>query len=184
MALKNLTSEELKEMSLIEIATAIFYEKKQSVTFSELVAEIKDLTGFTDEDLKGKLSQFYTDLNIDGRFICVGENQWGLRAWYPYDQIEEETTPQVKSKKKKAKKADEDDLDEDFEDLDEEELEFDDLDDYEEDDEVEEEEADVDEDDSDDDEDFEDDLIEDEEEYDDIDDEDEESSDEDEEEKL
>jgi DNA-directed RNA polymerase subunit delta len=167
LALNHLTAEEVKEMSLIEIATALFNEQKQSVTFGELVAEIKKLTGLTDEDLKGSLSQFYTDLNIDGRFICIGENQWGLRAWYPYDQIEEETTPQVKTKKKKAKKAvDEDDIDADeFDELDEEELEFDDLDDYEE-DEVEEEFDDVDEDDDDaddDDEEFEEDLIEDDE---------------------
>jgi DNA-directed RNA polymerase subunit delta len=166
LALNHLTAEEVQEMSLIEIATALFNEQKQSVTFGELITEIKKITGFTDEDLKGKLSQFYTDLNIDGRFICIGENQWGLRAWYPYDQIEEETTPQVKAKSKKKKKAvDEDDIDADeFDELDEEELEFDDLDDYEE-DEVEEEDFDDADDDADedDDEEFEEDLIEDEE---------------------
>ena len=185
MALDHLTVEEVKEMSLIEITYALFKDQKQSVTFGELLTEIKKLTGFTDEDLRSKLSQFYTDLNVDGRFICIGENQWGLRAWYPYDQIEEETTPQVKTKKKKAKKAsDDDDLDADeFEELDEEELEFDDLDDYEEDDTEDDDFDDVEEDDSDDDDDeeFEEDLIEDEEyELD----EDEEEDEEDEEEKL
>ncbi len=189
MALNHLTEEQVKEMSLIEIATALFNEQKQSVTFDELITEIKKINGFTDADLKGKLSQFYTDLNIDGRFICIGENQWGLRAWYPYDQIEEETTPQVKTKAKKKKKAaDEDDIDADeFDELDEEELEFDDLDDYEE-DEVEEEDFDdadddADDDDDDDDEEFEEDLIEDEE-YDLEDDEEEEELEEDEEEEL
>ncbi|KMJ59214.1 DNA-directed RNA polymerase subunit delta [Bacillus sp. LL01] len=190
MALKHLTAEEVKEMSLIEIATALFDEQKQSVTFGELVKEIKKITGFKDADLKGKISQFYTDLNIDGRFICIGENQWGLRAWYPYDQIEEETTPQVKTKtktKKKKKAADEDDIDAvGFDELDEEELEFDDLDDYEE-DEVEEEDFDEAEDDAededDDDEEFEEDLIEDDE-YELEDDEEDEESEEDEEEKL
>lgn len=186
MALNHLTAEEVKEMSLIEITYALFQDQKQSVTFGELLTEIKKLTGFTDEDLRSKLSQFYTDLNVDGRFICIGENQWGLRAWYPYDQIEEETTPQVKTKKKKAKKAsDDDDLDADeFEELDEEELEFDDLDDYEEDEAEEEDFDDVDEDDADDDDDeeFEEDLIEDEE-YD-LEDDEEEEDEEDDEEKL
>jgi len=186
LALNHLTAEQVQEMSLIEIATALFNEQKQSVTFGELITEIKKITGFTDADLKGKLSQFYTDLNIDGRFICIGENQWGLRAWYPYDQIEEETTPQVKTKSKKKKKAaDDDDIDADeFDELDEEELEFDDLDDYEE-DEVEEDFDDADEDDADedDDEEFEEDLIEDDE-YELKDDEDEEEVEEDEEENL
>ncbi|WP_399207073.1 DNA-directed RNA polymerase subunit delta [Sutcliffiella rhizosphaerae] len=175
MALDHLTAEDIKEMSLIEIATGIFAEKKQSVTFSELLTEIKELTGFTDENLKGKISQFYTDLNIDGRFICIGENQWGLRAWYPYDQIEEETTPQVKTKKKKVKKAVDEELESDeFEDLDEEELEFDDLEDYEEDDDAEEEEDfDADDDSDDDDEEFEEDIIEEDDEYEELDEEDE-----------
>ncbi|CAG9620103.1 DNA-directed RNA polymerase subunit delta [Sutcliffiella rhizosphaerae] len=175
LALDHLTAEDIKEMSLIEIATGIFAEKKQSVTFSELLTEIKELTGFTDENLKGKISQFYTDLNIDGRFICIGENQWGLRAWYPYDQIEEETTPQVKTKKKKVKKAVDEELESDeFEDLDEEELEFDDLEDYEEDDDAEEEEDfDADDDSDDDDEEFEEDIIEEDDEYEELDEEDE-----------
>ena len=138
MTLDQLTVEDIKEMSLIEIAFALLKDRevKQAVPFQDLLNEMKELTGFSDEELRTKLSQFYTDLNIDGRFLCIGENQWGLRAWYPYDQIEEETTPQVKVKKKKAKKTDDDELDaEEYDELDEEELEFDDLDDYEEDEE-------------------------------------------------
>ena len=138
MTLDQLTVEDIKEMSLIEIAFVLLKDRdvKQAVPFQDLLNEMKELTGFSDEELRTKLSQFYTDLNIDGRFLCIGENQWGLRAWYPYDQIEEETTPQVKVKKKKAKKTDDDELDaEEYDELDEEELEFDDLDDYEEDEE-------------------------------------------------
>ena len=57
---------------------------------------------------------------MTGAFLAIAENQWGLREWYPVEQIEEETAPTVKVRKKKAKTVDDDDL----EDLDEDEIVF------------------------------------------------------------
>jgi len=126
--------EQLKEMSMVEVAFLILSEKRQAIPFKELMDEMTRLLELTQSDVEERIAQFYTDLNIDGRFICIGENSWGLRSWYPYDQIDEETQPVMKSKKKKAKKVSDDlDLD-DLDDLEEEEIDFDDLDDYEEDD--------------------------------------------------
>jgi len=130
LSLAQYSQEQLKEMSLVEIAYLILLEKKQAINFKELMDEITRLLDLTQEEVEDRIAQFYTDLNIDGRFICIGENSWGLRSWYPYDQIEEETQPIVKPKKKKGKKALDDDLDiDDFEDL-EDDLDFEDMDDY------------------------------------------------------
>ncbi|MBW3110395.1 DNA-directed RNA polymerase subunit delta [Bacillus sp. MCCB 382] len=137
MSLKQLSKEELRQTSFIELAHEILVEKKQAMAFEEVVKEIKGLLEISDKEVKSRLLQFYTDLNIDGRFIAMGDNRWGLREWYPVDQIEEETVPTMKSsKKKKAKKKDEDlDLD-DFDDLDDEDLDYDDLDDSDDDDDL------------------------------------------------
>ncbi|GER66351.1 hypothetical protein BpJC7_08060 [Weizmannia acidilactici] len=124
MSLRQLPKEELKEMSFIELAEQILEEKKQTISFQDLLAEIGGILGLPDEELRSKMIQFYTDLNIDGKFISLGDNNWGLRAWYPVDQIDEEVTHTVKTKRKKAKDPDEDD---DY--IDEEDLDFDDLDD-------------------------------------------------------
>jgi DNA-directed RNA polymerase subunit delta len=132
LSLTQYSPEQLKEMSMVEIAYLILSEKKQAITFKELMDEISRLLDLTQEQVEDRIAQFYTDINIDGRFICIGENNWGLRSWYPYDQIEEETQPMVKTKKKKAKKVYDDDLDIDEIDDD---LDFDELDDYEEDEE-------------------------------------------------
>ena len=122
MDFKQYSPEELKECSMIEVVHSVLGDKKQATTFNELVQEIAQVLGLSQEQVNAKLAQFYTDLNIDGRFINLGENRWGLRSWYPYEQIDEEILPQPKPKKKR--KVEEDGFDdyieedEDFDDAD------------------------------------------------------------------
>lgn len=179
MSLQQLSKEDLREMSFIELAHQYLDENKQAIAFQDLVEELAKILDLSMDEVRSRMVQFYTDLNIDGRFISLGENRWGLRTWYPYEQIDEEVTAPVKAKKKKAKKV----VDEDDEDLlDDEDLDYDDLDDFddeddltEDDDEVEDE--DFDDLDEDDDEVFEDDELIGEDDYD-LDDEDEEEEEE------
>lgn len=103
MSLKEYSQEQLKQMSLVELAYEIFRDSKTPITFSELIDEMVRLQGIQKSDLDDRLAQFYTDLNIDGRFISLGDQRWGLRSWYPVDQIEEEVQPAVKTKAKKKK---------------------------------------------------------------------------------
>ncbi|MEH7222204.1 DNA-directed RNA polymerase subunit delta [Bacillus sp. JJ1566] len=161
MSLNQYSPEQIKEMSMLEVAYEIFLGRKDAITFNELVDEIAKILELSEEELRSKISQFYTDINIDGRFITLGDNRWGLRTWYPYEQIDEEVTHTEKPKKKKKskKKKDEDDDLIGFDDLDEDDLDFDeDFDEEDEDvDDIEDEEEDEDFDDIEDDEDFEDD---------------------------
>lgn len=131
LKLQQLSKEQRNEMSFIEVAKYIFEEKREAMPFNELVAEIGKFLELTENELRQRMLQFYTDINIDGEFISLGENRWGLRDWYPFDQMEEEIIIPVKPKKKKAKKAaiEDDELELDDEDYD---LDEDDLDDEEE----------------------------------------------------
>lgn len=104
MGIKQYSQEELKEMALVEIAHELFEEHKKPVPFQELLNEIASLLGVKKEELGDRIAQFYTDLNIDGRFLALSDQTWGLRGWYPYDQLDEETQPTVKAKKKKRRK--------------------------------------------------------------------------------
>ena len=134
MNLRELSREELIEESFVDLTYALLEETHETKTYPEIVEEIEKLLDLSKEDMKARLVQFYTDMNIDGRFLIIGENRWGLREWYPVEQIEEESAPTVKARKKKAKVAD----DEEFEDMDlemEDELDFDDFDEEDEDDE-------------------------------------------------
>ncbi|AOC92804.1 DNA-directed RNA polymerase subunit delta [Bacillus amyloliquefaciens] len=130
MSIKQYSQEQLKQMALVEIAHEIFSEHKKPVPFQELLNEIISLLGVTKEELGDRIAQFYTDLNIDGRFIALSDQTWGLRSWYPYDQLDEETQPTVKAKKKKAKKVVEEDLDlDEFEEVDEDDIDLDEVED-------------------------------------------------------
>lgn len=115
-----MTKEQLSEESLIDLAFAILEEKKAPIPFDELIKIMQDLTGHSNAIIKSRIVQFYTDLNVDGRFLLENDKGWGLREWYKVEQIEEETAPSVKTRKKKSKVAA---IDEDLEeDLDEEDL--------------------------------------------------------------
>lgn len=130
---------------MVEVAHAILEAKNEVLDFNQLLVEIQEYMELSDEALESRMTRFYTDLNIDGSFISLGDNRWGLRAWYPIDSIDEEIATsmedeEVKKPRKKRKKVNafgsEDDLidynDDDPEDeelIDDEELDSDDLDD-------------------------------------------------------
>ncbi len=118
---REMTKEQLCEESFIDLGHAILEEKHESLTLQELLDEIKKLNKFTEVKMKERKLQYYTDMNIDGRFLAISENRWGLREWYPVEQIEEETAPTVKVRKKKTKASKDDD---DFDDSDDNEIAF------------------------------------------------------------
>ncbi len=122
MDLTAMTKEQLLEESLIDITFAIFEKSRNPISFNDLLHELQQLTGLSDSEMQSRLPQFYTDLNVDGRFMAMNDGRWSLREWYPVDQIEEETAPVVKTRKKKKKAVDDED---------EEEIEEEDLDDVE-----------------------------------------------------
>lgn len=117
MNFREMTKEQLQEESLINLAFAILTDRREALELGDLFDAIQDVSGYTDKEMEQKKLQFYTDMNIDGRFLATSEYQWGLREWYPVDTIEEESAPTVKVRKKKAKVVDEDEeiLDDDDE---------------------------------------------------------------------
>ena len=130
------THEDVAELSMLAIAHNVLEEEKKAFNFYDLMKKVAEIKGFSEEEYEERIAQFYTNLNIDGRFLCLGDNMWGLKKWYPVDKIDEEFAPTPKKKKKKkttkkTKKADkeapveEDHLEDDL--LDEDDFEIEDL---------------------------------------------------------
>nr|WP_245301552.1 DNA-directed RNA polymerase subunit delta [Virgibacillus natechei] len=87
---------------MIELATSELLDVKKALSYNEIFDRVAELKEFSAEEKKENIAQFYTDLNVDGRFITIGQNMWGLKRWYPVEQMDEEVTAAPK-KKKKAK---------------------------------------------------------------------------------
>ncbi|HET7657442.1 MAG TPA: DNA-directed RNA polymerase subunit delta [Bacillales bacterium] len=128
-----LKQEELRELSMVDLAFEILKTEKQPLPLQEMINRIVETKKFADGEVEEQISRFYTNLNLDGRFIFIGENHWGLKNWYPFDQTKDDIEIPTPKRKKKKKVEDEDDYVDEFEDdedyLDEDE----DFDDYEED---------------------------------------------------
>lgn len=90
LELEQLEGQNKEELSFIEVAYALLERQGDVVDFTELLVQIHDYLELSQDEIESKMTRFYTDLNIDGRFISLGENRWGLRAWYPIDAIDEE----------------------------------------------------------------------------------------------
>ena len=91
MALEKYTDEQLKKMSMIELAVLVMGDAKEEMNFADLFREVAELKSFNDSDKENQLASFYTDLNVDGRFMALGSNVWGLKRWYPVDQTTEKS---------------------------------------------------------------------------------------------
>ncbi len=123
--LQSLKKEDLNEMSMVETAYALMVDKRQPYNFYDLLEAVAKIKGLSKTEMDARISFLYTDLNIDGRFLTLGDNKWGLKAWYPHEQSEEEITiSAIPAKRRKSKNDDDDeyvfdnDVEEDeFEDL-------------------------------------------------------------------
>ena len=110
MNIREMTKEQLAEESSIDIAYAVLAEKGENLTLRQLMDEVRKLNGVTVRAMAEKLPRVNTDINIDGRFLSIDDIRWGLREWYPVDQLEVETAPVVRTRRKR-KAVDDDDID-------------------------------------------------------------------------
>lgn len=110
---------------MIELANIILMDEKEAMNFTTLFSKISELKAFTEAEKGENIARFYTDLNVDGRFTTLGSNVWGLKRWYPINQVGEVAVPEAKGKKGLEEDEFTDLEDVDLE-LDEEELELDD----------------------------------------------------------
>lgn len=90
--LKKFEGIEKGELAMVNVAYAFLEQKTEVIEFNDLLSQISNYLELNDSEIEEQMVQFYTDLNIDGRFISLGENRWGLREWYPVDSIDEELT--------------------------------------------------------------------------------------------
>lgn len=92
LELKQFDGERKNEISMIRVAKAVLEQKGEVMDFKDIVLDVANFIEINEDEMNRRMPQFYTDLNVDGEFISLGENKWGLRNWYPVDSINEVLT--------------------------------------------------------------------------------------------
>lgn len=107
--ISKLTPEQAREVPMVDLAFNILKAANTPFYYRDLMAEIAKIKGYTEEDVLRLIAQLYTEINVDGRFACVGNNLWGLKRWYPVDNKEGDMGG---AKRPRIINDDDDDLDE------------------------------------------------------------------------
>lgn len=66
---------ENKTLSMADAAHEVLQGKKRAILFSALWNEVRKVTKTPKEDV----SNFYEDLTLDPRFVCLKDNKWDLK---------------------------------------------------------------------------------------------------------
>ena len=119
MNIREMTREQLAEESNIDIAYAVLAENGEHLTLRQLMDEVRKLNGVTVRAMADNLHRVNTDINIDGRFLSIDDIRWGLREWFPVEQLEVETAPVVRTRRKRRKTSATGEEDEDEDDVEE-----------------------------------------------------------------
>lgn len=81
--------EKVHEIPMVDLAVAILKKINTPLYYRDLMKEVAELRGFTKAQTDEYIAQLYTEINVDGRFACVGTNLWGLKRWYPLERAED-----------------------------------------------------------------------------------------------
>ena len=73
--------------SLLDHAYDYVSGQNQPSKFQDIWAYCVKEAGLTPEEAAAKVSRFYTNLMLDGRFVTLGENQWDLRVRHKYESV-------------------------------------------------------------------------------------------------
>jgi DNA-directed RNA polymerase subunit delta len=77
--------DQAKEMPMVDLAFIVLKAANTPFYYRDLMTEIAKIKSFSDDQVMQVIAQLYTEINVDGRFACVGNNLWGLKRWYPID---------------------------------------------------------------------------------------------------
>ncbi|SER63655.1 DNA-directed RNA polymerase subunit delta [Salisediminibacterium halotolerans] len=109
------TDEQIREVAMLDIAHETLREQGSTLNYHDLLKKVAEVKGLTEEQTTKRIAHLYTEMSLDGRFVNLGNSNWGLRTWYPIDQTEEDMSHDaMKERKQRAKdKAEDEDVFED-----------------------------------------------------------------------
>ena len=79
--------ENYKNESMIDVAFSVLTQADKILKFNELYDLVCEKVELTEEEKLDRISEFYTNLSLDGRFVTLGDNEWDLRSHQTYDKV-------------------------------------------------------------------------------------------------
>ena len=73
--------------SLLDYAYDYVSGQSQQSKFEDIWAYCVKEAGLSKEEADNKVSRFYTNLMLDGRFVTLGENEWDLRVRHKFEKV-------------------------------------------------------------------------------------------------
>lgn len=79
--------ENYKNESMVDVAYGVLVDAGATVKFKDLYNSVCDKLELSEEERSERISLFYTNLSLDGRFVTLGENEWDLRSRQKYEKV-------------------------------------------------------------------------------------------------
>ena len=73
--------------SLLDHAFDFVSKSKEPVSFAQIWEYVKEQAGLDEETAARRVSSFYTNILLDGRFVTLGDNNWDLRSRQTFDKV-------------------------------------------------------------------------------------------------
>lgn len=80
-------AENYKNESMVDVAYSVLKDLNKITRFCDLYNEVAIRLELTEQEKEDRISQFYTVLSLDGRFVTLGDNEWDLRSNQTYDKV-------------------------------------------------------------------------------------------------
>jgi len=96
--LSKVDHEKWQEVALVDISYEVLDQANKTMNYKDIFKEAASWKGLTDEELLELLPQVFTEMNLDGRFLCMSPSEWGLKKWYTTEQVEESIEALARSK--------------------------------------------------------------------------------------
>ena len=79
----------MNDKSLLDYGFDVLSASKDPVKFIDLFNKSLELSGLqlSDNEIKTRMSKFYTQLSLDGRFITLTDNYWDLRSRHVFEKV-------------------------------------------------------------------------------------------------
>ena len=79
----------MNEKSLLDYGFDVLSASKDPLKFVDLFNAAVKASGIelADSDVRVRMSKFYTQLSLDGRFVTLTDNFWDLRSRHVFEQV-------------------------------------------------------------------------------------------------